>query len=84
MHDMPRGGAREGAGRKPLPENKRRSNLNVKVMPATKGVIKGLAKQAKTSQGKLVDWFCLAEAAAPARAAGVAQARAFKPGEKQR
>ena len=65
--DMPRGGARIGAGRPELPERKRRKNQTMKMLDSAHTALKKLAKDAKSSQGGIIEWFALSPEAKPAR-----------------
>ncbi len=75
--DVPRGGARTGAGRPALPDSKRRDNFTVKGLAATRAGLIKLAKHGKTSQGSIVEWFVLSPSAAPAREQAILEAREF-------
>ena len=53
--NMPRGGRREGSGRKPLPEEKRRIRISVRVYPETWAKLKEKAKFHGDNPGQYLD-----------------------------
>jgi hypothetical protein len=65
--DMPHGGARPGAGRKPLPESLRRCNVTVKIRPSADKRWAQLAEEAHMSKGGVVEWLTEDERAEAAR-----------------
>lgn len=77
LDDMPRGGKREGAGRKSLPDSQLRSNATVKMLPATKAELTRLAHKSKTSGGRVIEFLMLAPEAKPAREACITLAKNF-------
>jgi len=52
---MPRGGKREGAGRKPLPEEKRRDRKSLRCLPETWTKFVREAKRQKMNVGQFLD-----------------------------
>jgi predicted HicB family RNase H-like nuclease len=58
---MPRGGARDGAGRKPIGDNSKSCYLNIRISPEDKTKIYELAGRANMSVGEFVIRQCLKE-----------------------
>lgn len=50
------GGKRDGSGRPPLPDAKRRKNVTIKLRKKTAKAFTKLAKKAKVSKGGVVEW----------------------------
>lgn len=50
-----RGGARDGAGRPPIPKSERKVLLSCKVKPATLNMLRNLAAECGISTGQVVE-----------------------------
>lgn len=78
MHPEPtHGGARSGSGRKKLPDDERRSNVTIKLLPGADAELNILADKAASSKGSLIEWLVLSPEASDCRKKCIAQAAQF-------
>jgi hypothetical protein len=77
MNKVTHGGARPGSGRKKLPEDERRANVTLKLLPGADVELDNLADRAASSKGSVIEWLALSPEASDARKLCLAQAAHF-------